>query len=145
MSQENVDLIRVVVESYRDPEIMRALADGDLDLSWVDPDVEWDASPLSEMVPDLAGLYHGHEGVRTFWRRWFDAWSALEFEIEDIRDADDDVVVLIRDQRQLGRHSEIWTELPPFAQVYTLRDGQLVRWQIFPDHESALAAVGQGR
>ena len=142
MSQENVDLVRAVVEAYRNPGAMAMVASGELDLGWVAPDVEWDASRLSEMIPDLAGVYEGHDGVRAYWRRWFDAWSDLEFDVQDIRDAGDDVIVLISNQRQRGRHSGIWTELPPYAQVFTLRDQKLVRWQTFPDQASALESVG---
>jgi hypothetical protein len=49
--------------------MISALASGELDLQLVDPDVEWDASQLTEMVPDLAGVYRGHDGVPTYWRR----------------------------------------------------------------------------
>ena len=142
MSKENVSIVSAVVEAYRNPELMGQLADGELDLGWVDPDIEWDASRLDEMIPDLAGAYQGHEGVRTYWRRWFEAWSDLEFEIEEVRDKGDDVVVLICNQRQRGRTTGIWTDLPPYAQVFTLRDGKLVRWRTFPDQEAALEAVG---
>ena len=142
MSQENVEIVRGVMEAYRNPELMALLASGDLDLGWVDPEIEWDASRLDEMIPDLAEVYWGHEGVRTYWRRWFEAWRDLEFEIQDVRDAGDDVMVLIRNQRQWGRHTGISTGLPPYAQVFTLRDGKLVRWRTFPDQESAFKAVG---
>ena len=54
----------------------------------------------------------------------------------------DEVVALIRNQRQWGRLSGIPTELPPFGIVYTFRDGKVVRMRAFPDHESALKAVG---
>ena len=135
-------MVRAILEAYRQPEAMALVASGELDLGWVDPEVEWDASRLAEMLPDRADVYRGHDGVRTYWARWFDAWSDLEFEVEDVLDAGDDVVALIRNQRQKGRHSEIWTELPPYAQVFTLRDGRLVRWRTFPDQEAALEAVG---
>ena len=55
---------------------------------------------------------------------------------------DDQVVALIRNQRQWGRHSGIETEIQPYAFVYTLRDGKVVRVCFYPDHESALEAVG---
>jgi ketosteroid isomerase-like protein len=141
MTEANVELVRAVLSAYQDPEMMRMLASGELDLQLVDPDVEWDASRLTEVVPDLAGVYQGHDGVRTYWRRWFEAWSDLEFDFE-LRDAGDDVVVLLRNQRQWGRHTGICTELAPYAQVFTLREGKLVRWRTFPDQESALKAVG---
>jgi len=130
------------MEAYQQPEMMAALVDGELDLELADPQIEWDASRLTEMLPDLAEIYRGHEGVRTYWRRWFGAWKDLQFEIEDVLDAGEDVVVLIRNQRQWGRHTGICTELPPYAQVFTMRDGKIVRWRTFPDQMSALKAVG---
>jgi ketosteroid isomerase-like protein len=142
MSRQNIELVRASLEAYRQPEMMALVIDGQLDMSAIDPEVEWDASRLTEMIPDLAEVYRGHNGVRTYWQRWFEAWSDLEFEIEDMRDSGDDVVVLIRNQRQWGRHTGICTELPPYAQVFTIRDGVLVRWRTFPDQESALAAAG---
>jgi ketosteroid isomerase-like protein len=142
MSRENVEVVRAVMEAYQQPEMMAALVDGELDLELADPQIEWDASRLTEMLPDLAEIYRGHEGVRTYWRRWFGAWKDLQFEIEDVLDAGEDVVVLIRNQRQWGRHTGICTELPPYAQVFTMRDGKIVRWRTFPDQMSALKAVG---
>jgi ketosteroid isomerase-like protein len=137
-----VETVRAVMEAYQQPEMMAALVDGELDLELADPLIEWDASRLTEMLPDLAEIYRGHEGVRTYWRRWFGAWKDLQFEIEDVLDAGDDVVVLIRNQRQWGRHTGICTQLPPYAQVFTMREGKIVRWRTFPDQMSALKAVG---
>jgi ketosteroid isomerase-like protein len=142
VSEQNVQIVRALLEAYRNPEAMALLASGDLDLSIADPEIEWDASRLDQMIPDLAGVYHGHDGVRTYWRRWFEAWRDLEFEVEDLRDSGDDVVALICNQRQWGRHTGIPTKLPPYAQIFTLRDGVLVRWRTFPDQQLALEAVG---
>jgi ketosteroid isomerase-like protein len=141
VSEANVELVRVALEAHKNPDMISALAGGEVDLQLVDPDVEWDASRITELVPDLAEVYRGHDGVRTYWRRWFEAWSDLEFDFE-LRDAGEEVVVLFRNQRQWGRHTGICTELPPYAQVFTLREGMLVRWRAFPDQESALKAVG---
>jgi hypothetical protein len=51
-------------------------------------------------------------------------------------------VVLICNQRQWGRYTGIVTELPPYALVYTFRDGKVVRFRAFPDQGAALKAVG---
>jgi ketosteroid isomerase-like protein len=142
VSQRNIELVRAGLEAYQRPEMMALLARGELDMTLIDPQVEWDASRLVDMIPDLAEVYRGHEGVRTYWRRWFEAWRDLEFEIEGFRDAGDEVVALICNQRQWGRHTGICTELPPYAQVFTVRDGVLVRWRTFPDQLSAFHAVG---
>ena len=143
MSQENVDAIRAVFEATQRPEILARLGRGEVDLGLYDADVEWDVSRLGEWMPfELGEVYRGHEGVLTYWRRWLEAWRDLQYEIQDVRGVGDDVVVLIRNQRQWGRHSGILTELPPFAQVFTFREGRVVRMRAFPDHESALKVVG---
>ena len=54
----------------------------------------------------------------------------------------DEVVALIRNQRQWGRHSGVVTDIPPYGLVFTIRGGKVVRWRIFPDHQSALEAAG---
>jgi ketosteroid isomerase-like protein len=133
VSQENVEIVRALAEAFQRRDHERAF-------DFYDPDIEWDAS--LQPAPDITGVYHGHLGVRTFWRRWLSAWQDLEFEVEDVRDAGDDVVILIRNQRQWGRHTGIPTEVLPYAQVYTFRDGKVVRWRFFPDQQSALKAVG---
>jgi ketosteroid isomerase-like protein len=141
VSEANVQLVRAALAAYQNPDMVAVLARGELDLHLVDPNVEWDASRLTELIPDLAGIYRGHDGVRMYWRRWFEAWSNLAFDFE-LRDAGHDVVALIQNQRQWGRHTGICTELPPYAQVFTMREGKLVRWRTFPDQELALKAVG---
>jgi ketosteroid isomerase-like protein len=135
MSQENVEIVRDLIEAFRRRDHERAFA-------FYDPEIEWDSSEMEETIPDIAGVYRGHEGVRAFWRRWLSSWKDIEFEIEDLRDAGDDVVALVSTQRQWGRHSGIATELPPWGMVFTFRDGKVVRWRQYPDQESALEAVG---
>jgi ketosteroid isomerase-like protein len=135
VSHENVEIVRAIAEAFK-------RRDHERPFDHYDPDIEWDASRMPEGVFDVAGVYRGHEGVRAFWRRWLSAWRDLEFEIQDVRDAGDEVVLLIRNQRQWGRHSGITTELPPYAHVYTFRDGKVVRWRCFADQESALEAAG---
>jgi ketosteroid isomerase-like protein len=138
MSEENVDLVRRLLDMFarRDHEGVFEL---------YDPDIEWDASSSAELaglMEDLRGVYHGHEGVRTYWRRWLEAWQDIQFEVQDVLDEGDEVVALIRNQRQWGRHSGIATEMPPYGLVFTIRDGKVVRWRSYPDQQSALEAAG---
>jgi ketosteroid isomerase-like protein len=141
MSQQNVEMVRAVMEAYQHPEMLASLVNGEFDLELAESQIEWDASRLDEMITDLAEIHWGQEGVRMYWRRWFEAWKDLQFEIQDVLDAGDDVVVLIRNQRQWGRHTGICTELPPYAQGFTVREGKVVRWRTFPNQESAMAVV----
>jgi ketosteroid isomerase-like protein len=101
---------------------------------------DWDATRTPTGAAE--GVYHGHDGVRAFWREWLSAWSDLEFEVEDVRAAGTLVVLLIRNQRHWGRHSGIETRTQPYGMVFTFRDGKIVRNCIFPDRESALSAAG---
>jgi len=142
MSEENVELVRRLLDMF-------ARRDHEGVFEFYDPDIEWDAGnpPGASTGPgppigDLEGVYRGHEGVRTYWRRWLEAWQDIEFEVQDVLDGGDEVVALIRNQRQWGRHSGIATEMPPYGLVFTIRDGKVVRWRSYPDQQSALEAGG---
>ena len=135
MSQENVEKARDFIAAYN-------RRDFDAAVGSFDPEIEWDATAVRDLIPDLAEVYWGHEGVRTYWRRWLEAWRYIEFDIQDVLDAGDEIVVLICNQRQWGRYTGIASELPPFALIYTFRDGKVVRFRVFPDQDTALKAVG---
>ena len=104
------------------------------------PDVVLDASRLG--IPDI-GVHHGHDGVREFWRRWLGPWDAWEFAPEEFIDANDEVVVSIR-QRGQGKGSGVWAELS-HSQVWTFRDGKVVRWAMYQTIDEALRAAGTAR
>ena len=89
MSQENVEIVLELLEAFQRRDHERAF-------DFYDPDIEWDGSRLGEVgLGDLSGVYRGHEGVRTYWRRWLSAWRDLQFEIDDVRDGEDDEVAAL--------------------------------------------------
>jgi ketosteroid isomerase-like protein len=133
MSQENVEIVRDLLEAFARRDHERVFDIYDTDIVWEDR-----ANPVDE----VRGVYHGHEGVRAYWREWLSAWRDIEFEVEDVRAAGDEVVALIRNQRQWGRHSGIETEVPPYGLVFTVLGGKVVRWRSYPDQESAPEAAG---
>jgi ketosteroid isomerase-like protein len=135
MSQENVELVRTLAEGFKRRQHERAF-------EFYGPEIEWDASAIAGAYPEIAGVYHGHDGVRAFWRNWLSAWSDLEFEIQEIVGAGDEVVLLIRDQRQWGRYSGLETEFEPYGMVFTIRGAKVIRVRQFPDQQSALEAAG---
>jgi ketosteroid isomerase-like protein len=65
--------------------------------------------------------------------------------VQDVLDGGDEIVALISNQRQWGRRSGIPIDIPPYGLVFTIRDGQVVRWRSFPDQQSALEAAGLQR
>jgi ketosteroid isomerase-like protein len=134
MSRENVAIVRQLLEQFQ-------RRDHEAAFDFYDPEIVWDATdPI--VAPDTAGVYHGHEGIRQYWRSWLSAWSDLQFEIEDIRDGGESVVALIRNQHQWGRHSGIELATPPYAILFTFRDGKVVHWKAFSDPAEALRAAG---
>jgi ketosteroid isomerase-like protein len=135
MSQENVEIVRGLLEAFQRREHERAF-------DFYDPDIVWEEHSGDASSVDLSGVYHGHEGVRAYWRQWLSAWRDLQFEIQDVWDAGDEVVALIHNQRQWGRHSGIETEIEPYGIVFTFRGGKVVRWRHYQDQQSALEAVG---
>jgi ketosteroid isomerase-like protein len=135
MSAENVEIVRELLESFQQRDHERAF-------DFYDPEIEWDTTEHREANPDIAGVYRGHDGVRAYWRNWLGAWKDLDFDIQDIVDAGDEVVALIRNQRQWGRHSGIETALAPYGLVFTFRDGKVVRWRSFVSQAAALEAAG---
>lgn len=67
-------------------------------------------------MSDLAGVYHGHDGVRRYWTTWLSAWQPIEEFDYELRDSGNDVVALITGQRNRGRHSGAEVEVAPWRQ-----------------------------
>ena len=129
MSQENVDLVRHAYEAFLRGDLAASLA------RW-HPDVEMDGRNL----PD-GDVHRGHEGVREHVTRWADMWEDWTVELDRFIDAGDDRVVVLTHER--GRNKATGMELDALhAELYTVRDGQIVRWQGFSDRAEALEAVG---
>ena len=88
----------------------------------------------------VANLYPGHDGVRQFFREWLEPFESFYAQPEDFIDAGEAVVVRCR-QGGRGKHSGVEVEMPPYWQVYRLRDGRAVRIEVYDDQGEALKAV----
>jgi ketosteroid isomerase-like protein len=139
MSRENVEIVRRIFDAF--PATQDRLRSGTLPIGPpLAEGVEWDASEIA--LPDLGdGLMRGYEGVRRFWMTWLAAWEDVSFEYE-LLDAGEHVVALI-DQSNRG---SIEVKLAPtsYAQVWTFKDGQVIRWKLYWDRKDALEAAGLG-
>ena len=56
VSEENVEIVRALAEGFQHRQHERAF-------EFYDPEIEWDATAFAAVNPDLAAVYHGHEGV----------------------------------------------------------------------------------
>ena len=139
MSQENVEILRVLIEDFlagtsesdREDTLSKG-AEG-----W-DPDIELDASDAP--VLDINGVYRGTAAVQQYWREWLAAWKTNEFEYQLV-DAGDRVVQLF-DLRMRGRSTGIEMPFGKVAWVYTFRDGLIVHMKLYMSQAEALEAVG---
>ena len=128
MSRENVEVVKGIVEAVR-------RGDWDAALSAYDPAVELDHTRM----PD-GGMYHGPEGVRKFYGNWFSSWDEFEAKPERFIEVDDRVALLV-EIRGRGRGSGIEVEMHA-ADIWTLRDGKVVRHVGYPDAAEALEELG---
>jgi len=126
VSEENVEIIRRGYAHF--------IATGEINAH---PDLVWDVSRLG--WPDQQ-VYPGVEGAMRFNAEWAAAWDDWELEVEDYLDAGERVVVILN-QRGRSKATGIPVDMR-FAQVWTLRDGQGIRMQMYASVEEALEAVG---
>jgi ketosteroid isomerase-like protein len=115
----------------------KAYSDPDTFFEIVHPDVEWD---IRDSSSPMAGIYHGRDAVREFYRRWAGAFSDWSYELDEIFEAGEKVVAFVT-ERGHGRGSGAEVTMRR-ANVWTFRDGLVVRFQSFGDREAALAAAG---
>jgi uncharacterized protein len=132
MSQANVEMVRRVYDAA-------ARGDNDAPFDLYAPDIEWDFSARAIMVGREA-VYHGHEGVRRCWRDYLTVFERLDFELEQLIDAGDQVLAIVR-ERSVGRLSQVAVDTRVYA-VWALRAGKIVRMRGYIDRSEALEAVG---
>jgi ketosteroid isomerase-like protein len=126
MSQENVEAMRRGYERFAATREIRA-----------HPDLVWDVSRLG--WPDKQ-IYFGPEGANQFNAEWADAWDGWEIAAEDFIDAGESVVVIVN-QRGRSKATGIPVDMR-FAQVWSFRDGQAIRMQMYASVDEALEAAG---
>jgi ketosteroid isomerase-like protein len=128
MSQENVEVVRQMWECF--------LGDNPASgLSFCDPDIEWDGTNL----PD-GKVARGHEAIVEHAARWAEMWDDWRMEPERFIDAGGDQVILVF--REIGRSESGLQVDERHAELYTLRDRNVVYRKGFSDPKEALAAVG---
>ena len=135
MSQENVEVVRQLFDAV-------ARRDTETVLSLYDPEFEWDGtrSRWAEIIPGEAE-FHGHEGLRRFFRLYYETWESFEDDVQELIDAGDHAISVVT-SRGRGRDSGIDVEWAGNAGVWTVRDGKIVRVVWFSTREEALDAVG---
>jgi ketosteroid isomerase-like protein len=99
--------------------------------------MEW---VVLDMLPDT-GPFRGPEGARRFWDMWSEAFDEFRAELEEYVDAGESVIVVAR-MTGRGKDSGVAVDTPAFPMVWTQRNEQIVRVEMFDSRAGALAAVG---
>jgi ketosteroid isomerase-like protein len=122
MSPENVEIVRrfLVVDDF------------DVALTYADPDIVW--NPVEESSAQ------GHDAVRASTARWKSEWNDYVLIPEELADMGDRVVATVR-FRARGRGSGIEVDARLYD-LFTLRDGKIVRMDQFTEQSEALEAAG---
>ena len=129
MSQDDVEIVE---------EFTRRFAAGrHVTDDFFDPQIVWDTSASG--MPS-AGVYHGRDEVRRFFRDWLAPWADYELQTRDCIDAGDAVVLVFR-QTGTGRGSGVRIERDFFG-VWELENSKVVRFRLFASREQAFEAAG---
>ena len=100
------------------------------------PNMEWG---WSDEFPGLAGVYEDHEDPNPRLVAWLSGWAHWRAEADEFLEFGDHVVVLATYHgRGRGSGVEISQE---GAHVWELRDGKVVRLEIFATRAKALQSV----
>jgi ketosteroid isomerase-like protein len=128
MSDANVELVRRVFAATD-------RRDWDTVLAAYTPDTEWDDRDLR---PEGA-VHRGIDAMRAEMRAWFGTWSGYAQEIEEIHDAGDDVVLVVRESGT-GKGSGASME-QRIGIVVSIEDGLITPTRLYRDPKDAFAAI----
>jgi ketosteroid isomerase-like protein len=120
-----------VRESY---ELVDREHEPDFDL--LHPDVRWHTRAD---LPDSA-THRGHDGAKALFAQWFGAFDDLRVDVEELIDAGDRVIVVLRlHGRARGSAHEVDMSE---THVLTMRDGRVTEIDEYLTKDEALKAVG---
>lgn len=133
-SKQNKQLVMKAYEMYKNKDIQGVLA-------MLDDRVEW-LGFESDFIP-FAGTHHGRDQVAQFFGKLEQAQDVVRFEPQNfIADGDKVAVTGVASWhvKSTGR-----TYDSPWAHVFTLRDGKIMRFEQYNDTAQAEAAFRPGQ
>ncbi len=129
MSQENVEIVRRVYEAISRNDLEAVFEAAEPGVELIPPG----QSPTSESV-------RGIEGIKAWLADQQKTVGDLSLELEDLIEVEEVVVALLLLQiRPHGADADFELRI---AHLWTLRDGKLIRCEVFPERKQALEAAG---
>jgi ketosteroid isomerase-like protein len=128
MSQENVETVRVFIDTFN-------RGDWEAALNHLDSDFEFDAS---RAIGPLRGTFKLDQ-ARAFMDEFFGLWEAVRVEVDECIEAGDQLAMSLTNHHR-GRDG-IEIKVRPSV-VWTIRDGRIVHGCLHQEWQEALEAVG---
>ena len=148
MSQRNVEIVKRaqptgvdMVKLFRgsnapDPAATPVATGIDVTAYESDFEVEFISATAGSLRPPS----RGPEGLAEAWRDWLEPWVSYYIELEDVIDAGDEVVSLVRVSAQTTRDAVAIEHQS--AAVWSVQEDKIARVRFYLDREQALEAVG---
>jgi len=131
MSTAHVEIVRTSILTF---------AERGLDFDALAPlwslDAEWDLSSFEDWS---SGVCRGPGEILAMVGQWLGQFSSYDLTIDDLQDHGDQVLALLRHRGRLRGSGEPYAA--DDAQLYTLRDGRIIRVESFSSRAEAVAAV----
>jgi ketosteroid isomerase-like protein len=127
--ERNLELARSAFEAFDASDVATVIAN-------LHPEVECHVS--HRMMNN--GTWHGVDGYLEMTAAWFEAFEDLHYEVFDLEAPDDRHVLASAHQVARGRESGVPVEMDVVF-LFEVEDGRARRFHIYPDRESAVAAI----
>lgn len=128
MSREEADRLRAAFGSLAQT--------GEFDLDWFDPDVRWH---LRADLPDSETLV-GRDRLSQFVAEWTEAFQDPHFDLEELIDAGDHLIAVLRLRGRLrGSNEEVGMQE---THVYKTQNGRTVEVWEYRTKAEALESLG---
>jgi ketosteroid isomerase-like protein len=128
MSRENVELADRIADAFNRRDLDAFLAVMDDDVVAVPP------------LASMEGDYHGHAGIRRWWKSLFEILPDFSIEVVAVRDLGDFTIAAL-----LNRATSAATDTVIEQRLWLVaqrRDGKAVWWRTCRSEAEALEAVG---
>jgi ketosteroid isomerase-like protein len=128
VSRENVEIVKRFFEHWNET--------GDVEWEMIDPEAVW----VIDRASFVGGTYRGHEGIRELLRLTDEVFEEFRYEVDELIDAGDAVVVLGRIRVRGVQSGAIGTQHG--ALLFRCRDGRIVAYRSYLNRDEALEAAG---
>jgi ketosteroid isomerase-like protein len=106
-------------------------------LAYLEPGIEW----VSLAPAPLAGTYHGHEGVRTFFATLFALFEGVRIDVDELIPIGEEYVLVFLRIWARGTGTRVEGEAP-VAMLWKVGETGAAEVRIFYDRGEALEAAG---